>query len=92
MVSDNLVQTVEVEACVHHWEIDTAAGASSEGRCKKCGEERMFRNSVKFSFQKGNKEKLKSICSEPKCLEQVSAKGKCKAHYQRSRKEAKVVV
>ena len=32
--------------CVHHWIISEAAGAKSDGVCKKCGEERAFNNSV----------------------------------------------
>ncbi len=29
---------------VHHWLIDEANGPESEGRCKKCGEVRAFKN------------------------------------------------
>jgi hypothetical protein len=32
--------------CQHHWVIDTPRGAMSQGRCKRCGEEREFRNSA----------------------------------------------
>lgn len=42
--------TVETEApevtCQHHWVIDSPRGAMSQGRCKRCGEEREFRNSA----------------------------------------------
>ncbi len=31
--------------CCHHWVIETPNGALSGGRCKRCGQERMFRNS-----------------------------------------------
>ena len=31
--------------CRHHWVIDTPNGASSTGHCKRCGENREFRNS-----------------------------------------------
>ena len=31
--------------CRHHWVIDTPNGALSDGRCKRCGQEREFRNS-----------------------------------------------
>lgn len=31
-------------ACVHHWIIDSPSGAQSEGRCRHCGEARMFDN------------------------------------------------
>jgi hypothetical protein len=36
----------EVPACQHHWLIETPRGATSHGRCKRCGEEREFRNSA----------------------------------------------
>jgi len=32
--------------CRHHWIIDTPRGATSDGRCKVCGETREFRNST----------------------------------------------
>jgi len=32
--------------CQHHWLIETPRGALSRGRCKRCGEERDFRNST----------------------------------------------
>ncbi|HEU4759664.1 MAG TPA: hypothetical protein VFT91_06740 [Dehalococcoidia bacterium] len=32
--------------CQHHWLIETPRGATSKGRCKRCGEEREFRNSA----------------------------------------------
>jgi hypothetical protein len=35
-----------VVTCQHHWVIETPRGAMSEGRCKRCGEEREFRNSA----------------------------------------------
>ena len=34
------------EKCVHHWLIAQAEGETSPGRCKLCGEVRMFKNSV----------------------------------------------
>jgi hypothetical protein len=45
-------KTIQPEAekqestCQHHWVIATPRGAMSEGRCKRCGEEREFRNSA----------------------------------------------
>ena len=38
-------ETQEI-TCQHHWVIDTPRGALSQGRCKRCGEEREFRNSA----------------------------------------------
>ena len=38
-------ETQEI-TCQHHWVIDTPRGAMSQGRCKRCGEEREFRNSA----------------------------------------------
>jgi hypothetical protein len=37
---------VEVPSCQHHWLIETPHGSTSHGRCKRCGEERDFRNSA----------------------------------------------
>jgi len=36
----------DVLTCQHHWLIETPRGATSHGRCKRCGEEREFRNSA----------------------------------------------
>ncbi len=38
--------TIEQPTCQHHWVIASPRGAMSEGRCKRCGEEREFRNST----------------------------------------------
>ncbi len=32
--------------CRHHWLIEPAGGPTSKGRCRVCGEERFFRNSL----------------------------------------------
>ena len=31
-------------ACIHHWVIETPVGPMSQGVCKRCGEERQFKN------------------------------------------------
>jgi len=36
----------EAPPCRHHWLIETPRGATSKGRCKRCGAEREFRNST----------------------------------------------
>lgn len=36
----------EAPTCRHHWIIETPRGATSNGRCKRCGSEREFRNSA----------------------------------------------
>ena len=36
----------EAPTCQHHWLIESPSGATSLGRCKRCGEEREFRNSA----------------------------------------------
>ena len=36
----------EAPTCQHHWLIESPSGATSKGRCKRCGEEREFRNSA----------------------------------------------
>ncbi len=38
--------TVEAPTCQHHWIIETPQGSVSHGCCKRCGEEREFRNSA----------------------------------------------
>ena len=38
--------TIEQPTCKHHWVIASPRGAMSGGRCKRCGEEREFRNST----------------------------------------------
>ena len=38
--------TIEQPSCQHHWAIASPRGAMSGGRCKRCGEEREFRNST----------------------------------------------
>ncbi len=37
---------VEAPSCQHHWIIETPRGSTSSGRCKRCGQEREFRNSA----------------------------------------------
>ncbi len=39
-------ETSTETTCVHHWIIDSPAGASSTGVCKICGERREFQNYV----------------------------------------------
>jgi hypothetical protein len=39
-------QATSAPTCQHHWIIETPRGATSTGRCKRCGEEREFRNSA----------------------------------------------
>ncbi|MBI5946637.1 MAG: hypothetical protein HY875_00680 [Chloroflexi bacterium] len=38
-------QTGVSAMCRHHWIIDTPNGAVSGGSCKRCGQQREFRNS-----------------------------------------------
>ena len=40
------VETLEKPLCQHHWLIESPQGTMSKGRCKRCGEEREFRNSA----------------------------------------------
>lgn len=40
------VEELQVPTCQHHWIIETPRGTMSKGRCKRCGEEREFRNSA----------------------------------------------
>ena len=46
-IDDNHTEVdATVVTCQHHWVIDTPRGSTSAGRCKRCGEEREFRNSA----------------------------------------------
>jgi len=40
--------------CTHHWIIPPAQGKTGKGRCKYCGAEREFLNSVTEKFQHPN--------------------------------------
>ncbi len=40
------VSQPEVSQCRHHWLIESPHGAVSQGRCKRCGARREFRNSA----------------------------------------------
>ncbi len=42
----NQAKLDEVVPCPHHWIIETPDGPASTGRCRLCGEEREFRNSI----------------------------------------------
>jgi hypothetical protein len=44
---ETVAETV-VPTCAHHWKIESPRGALSIGRCKRCGEEREFRNSTEY--------------------------------------------
>ena len=41
--------------CVHHWEIETADGPISKGRCRRCKATREFENSINTSVYNGKK-------------------------------------
>ena len=45
-VAEEVQAAPEVPTCQHHWLIETPRGAMSNGRCKRCGAEREFRNSA----------------------------------------------
>jgi len=53
--------------CIHHWVIDAADGAESAGRCKHCGEERCFSNSLESDSwsPKRDESALRSIVTVP---------------------------
>ena len=42
----NQAKLYEVVVCTHHWIIQPPEGPVSQGRCRLCGEEREFSNSV----------------------------------------------
>jgi Fe2+ or Zn2+ uptake regulation protein len=39
------IETIIEPVCAHHWRIEAPSGATSHAICRKCGEEREFRNS-----------------------------------------------
>jgi len=39
------------QTCTHHWLLPTPDGPTCIGRCKKCGEEREFSNSLPNDFR-----------------------------------------
>ncbi len=43
------------DGCTHHWIIDPPNGAVSVGRCRKCGENREFKNSIEYSSWYGTR-------------------------------------
>lgn len=36
----------EQTSCQHHWVIETSVGPTSNGVCRRCGEERKFENTI----------------------------------------------
>ncbi|MDE2837333.1 MAG: hypothetical protein OXL97_07480 [Chloroflexota bacterium] len=44
------IEVAEAEpGCAHHWAIESPNGPTSYGICKRCGETREFRNSIKIT-------------------------------------------
>ena len=41
-----LSEDTKHETCTHYWIIDTPSGPISAGSCRKCGEQREFRNII----------------------------------------------
>ena len=71
--------TLEQPSCQHHWVIASPRGAMSEGRCKRCGEEREFRNSTTDYIWDDDSTKDKGYTpwrgsrSSPKMIDDVQA-------------------
>ena len=71
--------TIEQPTCQHHWVIASPRGAMSEGRCKRCGEEREFRNSTADYIWDDDSTKDKGYTpwrgsrSSPKMIDDVQA-------------------
>ncbi|MBI2869789.1 MAG: hypothetical protein HYX96_08200 [Chloroflexi bacterium] len=42
----DIVEGVAREGCPHFWVIESAGGPTSRGRCKRCGAQKEFFNSV----------------------------------------------
>jgi hypothetical protein len=62
------VDTIEAPTCQHHWRIESPRGAMSMGVCKRCGEEREFRNSTEYAWDNdsGSASPWRGIRSTPK--------------------------
>ncbi len=43
--------------CPYHWIIETSEGPVSMGRCRLCGEEREFSNSVEWTYRARTRDK-----------------------------------
>jgi hypothetical protein len=58
---------VEGPVCQHHWKIESPRGALSRGTCKRCGEEREFRNSTDYVWDddSGSNSPWRGIRSTP---------------------------
>ena len=71
--------TIEQPSCQHHWVIASPRGAMSGGRCKRCGEEREFRNSTTDYVWDDDSTKEKGYTpwrgarSSPKMIDDVQA-------------------
>ena len=74
-----MTTTIEQPSCKHHWVIASPRGALSGGRCKRCGEEREFRNSTTDYVWDDDSTKDKSYTpwrgtrSSPKMIDDVQA-------------------
>lgn len=44
LATNESVTADERPGCRHHWIIDEARGPRSDGRCKRCGSTRQFKN------------------------------------------------
>ena len=70
---------IEQPTCQHHWVIASPRGAMSEGRCKRCGEAREFRNSTTDYVWDDDSSKDKGYTpwrgtrSSPKMIDDVQA-------------------
>ena len=53
----------------HHWNIATAKGPSSIGRCGKCKKQAIFFNSTQSQIEYENNRKAEKQISEPKGTE-----------------------
>lgn len=53
-VVEKQVTRQEAPSCRHHWLIESPHGATSMGRCKRCGEVKAFRNSATDTLWEGD--------------------------------------
>lgn len=63
-------------ACVHHWVLGLPEDEQVRGRCKRCGEERIYPASVEGSSRQGVYDEAASLGRSISLLPDASASGR----------------
>ena len=69
--------------CKHWWRIAPPNGPESHGRCRHCGERRIFSNSVQHSAWNPLKKNLSSKITEPMIEEAIGRQSRREATWQK---------